>query len=336
MQSNNKNTSNFGISKKYLAVFFAAIVFILAVCILFLSAKKSRDEKKDALANGTTDGNATETTGSPADSEQTPTDTVVSWGDDLPPLPKDTSAPESTSTTPDTTTSKPVTTAKPVTSTPPVTTTPPVNTTPPTPIDRPDNITYPLPASAKVDDSYFADAVFIGDSRSHRMALYSGVKSTYYHATSLTALGALTNKFVEDGGTKVTIFEALKNHPELKKIYVSFGVNEHWMNADVFKGHYEKLIDEILKVSPHAEIYIQALLPVSPPSTVSQANLDRFNEKLLEIAKEKKVYFIDVSEPFVLADGKKGLTSDISTDGVHLNTKGVKLLFDYIRTHTAK
>ncbi len=319
----------------FVVVLTGVAAVMILICVILAVGRTDKVNKEYTTQD-------TVVTKAPVDSEQTPNPDQsgdTTWGETT--GSEETPAPETTTAPTETTTAPPETTPAPETTTTPPETLPPVQVTPPTPIDRPDNITYPLPASDKVADSYFNDVVFVGDSRTQGMQLYSGVKNaTYYCAQSLSAYTALTKAFVNENGTDITLIEALKRHPELKKIYVSFGVNEYGLAPDNFKRNYSKLIDEILKVSPHAEIYIQAILPIDPNKTiykVPQANLDKFNEKLMEIAKEKKVYYLDVTEPFVLADGvTRGLTNEVSTDGLHLNTAGVKRLFEYIRTHTAK
>ncbi|MCR4923269.1 MAG: hypothetical protein K5931_04600, partial [Lachnospiraceae bacterium] len=86
------------------------------------------------------------------------------------------------------------------------------------------NAGYPLPFS-QVDDSYFADALFIGDSRLQGFGMYSGLQSTYYCATGFQLYKYETTKVVQTPEGKVPIFDAL-TFDAYTKIYIKVGINE--------------------------------------------------------------------------------------------------------------
>ena len=219
----------------------------------------------------------------------------------------------------------------------PPATQPPVNepTVPPT---------YPLPASPAADDAFFADALFIGDSRTQGIQLYGNLKTaTYYAYQGLNVVTAMNNNFIVEGGQNLTIVEALKRHPEFKKIYICLGVNEFWMAESTYKNHYETLIDAIkAAASPDAKIYMYAIFPLDDGRVASSsynnglnnAKMASFNAIALDIAKSRGLYFVDVSEAFLKSDGTKYIDESESWDGVHLNGTGTIKLCDYIRTHT--
>ena len=66
----------------------------------------------------------------------------------------------------------------------------PTATVTPTPTPTPTpafDFTQPAPKTDPVDMDYFSDALFIGDSRTHGLELYSGVKgATFYVYTGLS------------------------------------------------------------------------------------------------------------------------------------------------------
>ena len=58
----------------------------------------------------------------------------------------------------------------------------------------------------------------------------------------------------------------------------------------------------------------------------------RNNALLLDLAKKKGVYYLNVYEIFADSDG--ALDPSLSSDGIHLGKEGIKMQMDYLRTHT--
>ena len=77
-----------------------------------------------------------------------------------------------------------------------------------------------------VDDDYFSDAVFIGDSRTVGLHDYGGLDdSTFYATVGMNIYNLWTEKFCEVNGEKVTLEEALKAK-QYGKVYFQIGINE--------------------------------------------------------------------------------------------------------------
>lgn len=247
-------------------------------------------------------------------------------------------------------TTEPVTTEAPITTQTPETTTGPVDTT-----DSPvttdtevatsgpitDEPVYPMPERPAVEDSFFDDVLFVGDSRTQGIQLYGNIRNaTYYADQGLNVVTAMQRNFINEGGESLNIVDAIKRHPEFKKIYICFGVNEYWMAGSVYKNNYEILIDAIkAAAAPDAKIFIYSVFPLADGLANSEYGLNNdkmaeFNAISLEIAREKGLYYIDVSEAFLKPDGRRYLDSNDSSDGIHLNGQGTLRLCEYIRTHT--
>lgn len=197
-----------------------------------------------------------------------------------------------------------------------------------------------VPESAPVDDAYFRDAVFIGDSRTEGLSLYSGIyDTTYYTAKGLMVDTAFTKKVIP-GETaqeeKMTVVEALAKH-SFRKVYIMLGVNElGWAYASVFQTRYAKLVDEIKRLQPDAIIYIQSIMPVTAEKSSSHAYItnDRihtYNDLIQEMCREKGVYYLNVAEAVMDSSGE--LPADGSTDGVHLKPSYCKKWLAYLKNH---
>lgn len=194
----------------------------------------------------------------------------------------------------------------------------------------------PVPESAAVEDTYFADAVFLGDSRTDGFRLYSGLKAgTYLCATGASVESVFTKK-VDTPLGKLPLLDALAE-TECGKIYVMLGVNElGWPGTELFREQAEEVILRIRADHPEAVIMLQAILPVSARqdakgSYVNNQRVQDYNEVLRELAREQEVFYVAVDEPLTGEDGC--LPADLNFDGVHLNPDGCAIWLDYLRTH---
>ena len=196
----------------------------------------------------------------------------------------------------------------------------------------------PVPQSAPVDDSYFSDAVFMGDSRTEGFALFSGLDTmTTYATRGLNVSTVFTDATIDLNGTMVTAIDALRN-TSFSKLYIMFGLNEaSWPYSEVFIDEYGDIIDEARAINPNAIIYIQSILPVTKSCSDSsesfnKTKIDSLNEMLQQLASEKQVYYIDCEK--ALADSEGYLPEEASTDGIHFGVPECEAWLEYLKTHT--
>lgn len=194
-----------------------------------------------------------------------------------------------------------------------------------------------VPEREPVEDAYFADTVFLGDSRTEGFHLYSGLKEgEYLYAVGATVESVFTKATQETEGGKVPILDALAEL-DCGKVYVMLGANElGWPKSEVFREQYGKVIDRIREDHPDAEVVIQSILPVSAAqeakgSYVNNSRIQTYNTILEELALEKECPYLNVKEAVTGEDGC--LRPELTTDGVHLNTAGCREWLDYLRTH---
>ncbi len=139
-----------------------------------------------------------------------------------------------------------------------------------------------VPAGATVDNSYFDDAVFIGDSRTQGFIIYNDLtNATAYMDKGLKVDTAFTRADIDVNGVKMTAMDALAQNTTFQKVYVMLGVNElGWAYSDIFIEKYGELVDKIKEIKPDAEIYIQSILPVSEKKSNSDKiyNMTKINE----------------------------------------------------------
>ena len=197
-----------------------------------------------------------------------------------------------------------------------------------------------VPESEAVDDSYFDDAVFIGNSRTEGLKKFSGLSnSTFITEVGLTVSSIFTDYCDISGGYRSRAFDALAGM-SFSKVYIMLGMNElGWVYESVFKDDYGKIIDKIREINPDAVIYIQSIIPVSKwkdssNDVFTNANVERLNAQLRDLADEKEVHYLDVAG--ALMDSEGYLPYEATGDGVHLEPPYCVKWTDYLRTHTAQ
>ena len=208
------------------------------------------------------------------------------------------------------------------------------------PADVPEEMPWtPVQESEPVDDSYFDDVAFVGDSRTDGFRLYSGLeRGTYFCVTGETVASAtdMENWKTEDG-RKISLADAVAA-ADCGKIYLMLGINElGWNGTDIFRSHAENLIRRLQADHPDAEIVVQSLLPVSAEqdakgSYVNNQRILAYNQVWMELAEETGCDYVNIAEAVTGEDGC--LPAEMSFDGVHLNRAGCHAWLDYLRTHS--
>lgn len=203
------------------------------------------------------------------------------------------------------------------------------------------DFSQPAPAREAVDNSYFDDAAFVGDSRTDGFLIYSGIGT----GKNLTSNGLSIFKLEEKkaltiDGKEYTLLEALALQ-QYGKVYLSLGVNElGYYDDQGFYDNYCKAIDDIRRIQPHAVIYVQNLIPLNEEviaqttkrSYLTNEHLRVYNDLIKKAAQEKQVVYLDLYSEFVNENGE--LPAEASKDGVHLRSDWCKQWLAYLQTHT--
>ncbi|HIW93146.1 MAG TPA: hypothetical protein H9868_01255, partial [Candidatus Flavonifractor merdipullorum] len=192
--------------------------------------------------------------------------------------------------------------------------------------------------------SYFSDALFIGDSRTEGLQLYSGIEgATFFCYKGITIFDVMAEdpkKVVTLDGNKYSVVGALEHTAgQFGKVYISLGVNELGYYDD--QGYHDKfcaLIDEVRRTQPDAVIYLQNVVPVNPelcaknwPSYVNNEKVNTYNEILDQVAEEKEVVLLDLHSALGTSDGI--LAKENTSDGVHFNKAWYQEWLRYLMKH---
>jgi len=204
------------------------------------------------------------------------------------------------------------------------------------------DFSQPAPAREAVDNLYFEDAAFVGDSRTDGFMLYSGIAcGKNLTSNGLSIFRLADKKVLTIENEEYTLLEALALE-EYRKVYLSLGINELGIyQDDHFYESYCDAIDQIRRLQPRAVIYIQGLIPLNEQQIV-EANGNKFNltnehlrvynDLMRQAAEEKQVVYLDLYTEFVDENG--GLPAESSRDGVHLKKESCQQWLEYLKTHT--
>ena len=197
-----------------------------------------------------------------------------------------------------------------------------------------------VPESEAVDESYFDDAVFVGDSRTDGFRLYSGILNGEFIVHTGLSVFQVDTKEITYKGEKMKVMDAL-GQGTYGKVYICLGVNELGMRNDQgYHDHFVKLVDDVRAQQPDATIYIQLLIPVNEKKCrekgiadyIENGHLQVYNDILREVAQEKHVFLLDPAQELVDETGEPPY--DSVADGVHFQKEPYRQWFDYLKRHT--
>ncbi len=221
------------------------------------------------------------------------------------------------------------------TSTVPTADSEPVTAAPPT-------SSYIPPVSAQdpapVGSKDFSGCLFIGNSRTEGLMLYSGISgATAYATRGLTASGYFTTPAADLGGVTVTPAEAVERGPEFSDVYIMLGINEIGYAYNSFYGSYMKIIDHLHEHMPEARIYVQSIIPVTASrsaedDTFNNTNIASFNELLKKVCADSGAVYLDLM-PW-LCESNGALPEDAASDGLHLNKRHCQRWLDALAEMT--
>lgn len=206
------------------------------------------------------------------------------------------------------------------------------------------DFTKPVPESEPVDYSYFNDTVFIGDSRTQGLLLYSNLSPRFNFAAQGATTQSIRTKpyiaIIDNAGarTTYTLAEALAAiDGQYKAVYIATGVNELGWNTDLFIDSFRSLI-LIVREYTDVPIYIQLILPVTTEYAktsiygVTNEKQREFNSALTELAAELSVFYLDPCGVCALEDGSLD-PQYASFDGAHISPAANTKIAEYYLNH---
>ncbi|MBQ5783130.1 MAG: hypothetical protein IIV99_07095 [Oscillospiraceae bacterium] len=209
----------------------------------------------------------------------------------------------------------------------------------------PDHRMIQLPENGSVDMSYFSDAVFVGDSLTDGLRIYTGIENSVAEVAQFVCAESLSPKSFIDG--IITNFEHLPDQNGVeaivatnpKKLYITLGTN-----ALVSQSHeqviyyYDKLLDILMERLPDDTlIYVCSVTPTTASYAAQRPNfawdkMYAINNQIAKMCNEKGLYYVNLHEALAEDDGY--LAEENSGDGIHLKPDMYSKWVQYLMTHT--
>ena len=171
-----------------------------------------------------------------------------------------------------------------------------------------------------IDESWFDDVMFIGDSRTVSLSAIAPLGKAHYFCDQGLSVFDVRYKKCHSKDFYSTKLEVLLEQNEYGKIYIMLGINGLNMPHDEIFAEYDKLIHMLQEKEPDAVIILQSIMTVgvgkaNSSKHYSLENIYGINERLSQYADGKTIFYIDINE--LVANEEGYLPTELSKDGVH-------------------
>ncbi len=200
-----------------------------------------------------------------------------------------------------------------------------------------------------VVDSFFNDALFVGDSVSLKLKLYCLKQNNngnypLGHATFFTAGSYGWNNSLWDpsrsdsvhpliNGRKMKIADAVVAS-KAKKVFIMLGINDIGpYGPDGTLSAAKTVINDILKKAPNTKIYIQSVTPIYPGCErggINNSNVKKLNEKLKKYCKDNGYVYLDIWSQMGGDSLLRDYCSDPNGMGIHFTDTACKKWITYL------
>ncbi len=185
------------------------------------------------------------------------------------------------------------------------------------------------------EEAHFQSTLFIGDSRTVGMALYSRLgEADYFADVGMSVYNLFKTKVSDTYGS--LYLNGLLTTRTYDTIYLMLGINELGYPLEDLKRQYGVVIDQIMALQPQAHIILEANIGITQKKEASSKHLSMeriraLNDSIASFADGEKVFYLDANAYF--ADATGYLRADATGDGVHPYAAGYKDWTVWLREH---
>jgi lysophospholipase L1-like esterase len=178
-----------------------------------------------------------------------------------------------------------------------------------------------------VDDDYFSDALFIGDSRIVGLSEYGTIRNaTYYAEIGISNAGLLSS------GALPGVLSARS----YGKIYLCCGINNIGMGADTCFSDFQDILDLVRTYQPDAIVYVMSNVYVTPEywsehPAFNNDEIRAYNYLLATLDDGDRTVFLNIAGLFESEAGF--LDYEWTFDGIHLVADGYETWSYYLKNH---
>ena len=186
---------------------------------------------------------------------------------------------------------------------------------------------------------YIDSTLFLGDSNTARMYRLFDYCS---YDNAIGSVGMSARQLASYECVQFKGYSGYKTMPEAvalmqpERVIITFGTNDAGTDTDTFISNYKEGIQAVQDAYPSVDIIINAVPPIGRNhinSSLDQSQLDEYNKAIAQMCEENGWKFLNSAEVLKGSDGyaKDGYTE---SDGIHLTSTAMDVLFNYIRTHS--
>lgn len=220
---------------------------------------------------------------------------------------------------------------------PPETTVPETTAAPTEPETEPPTEPPTEPISGTVDESWFDDALFIGDSRFVGLRDYARLGEAEYFAGIGISVFDIYDEWAKDEWKfdYVKLPKLLQDH-SYGKIIIGLGMNDVGTNTDLVLESYQQLLDMIFEYQPDTKVIIHSVITVSryKASSAWYFNLEHIyaiNDAIATLADGERVFYLDPNPDY--ADEEGYLPDEMAGDGCHFYVEEYRNWAQWIMDH---
>ena len=184
---------------------------------------------------------------------------------------------------------------------------------------------------SEVNTSFFNDSAFLGNSVADTIAMYDLLQNTDFYSSPVLTVDNVYTTIVGYGNTAAA--DQLKSK-KFSKVFLSFGEREIAADdVNEFARSYRSLVEKVKSYQTNAQIYLIGIPPTDKAASdearygMSLDNIKKYNKKILSIAADQKVYYVNSIS--ALGSGSY-LYNGVSADGIILNRDCCIELLKYI------
>ena len=180
--------------------------------------------------------------------------------------------------------------------------------------------------SEELPDSWFDDALFIGDSLTGSLTTYNLMYGGLGNAKLIHVNGLACHNIIRKQQQVIYAGQAYRIEDAVAvsgagKLYLMLAMNDIGTAINILEDSWEKVLERIQEKNPTVQIYIQSGTPMrSDFAYFTKENMDEYNELLKRICEKYNCTYVDVTDG--LLDENGYMREELRQDNVHMNTEG--------------
>ena len=199
----------------------------------------------------------------------------------------------------------------------------------------------PVPESEPQTAEYLQLCAFLGEKTIHSFGEAGLLGTMNVYASDTLTLSNYDTEYVMLNGTTIRILSAINGAK--CPIYLMFGTEQlaAGKKSDQVSDYFSALLYAVKSRAPSAEIFVLSIPPVTAAAekpadkktpAVLNSEIDNYNSKLLELANEANVYYVDTNTALRNDSGRLD-PQYAEEDGIHLTADAGRIVLDYILKH---